>query len=554
MFTRSIITRLTLALIIGVAALLLVTSITATAATTASAIARPQADLSVNPGESIQAAIDAANDGDTILVNAGDYTESLTLSKPVSLTGVNSDTTIIHAMPNQRVLTVTGATITNSVVISGLTFTGGQSDIGAGLFITDSAQPIIHSIIATHNRATTRGGGLYTTEALTMTKSQFIDNLAFDFAGHPGYGGGVYAADQAQIAQSQFISNLSPYGAGMYAAHEVSVSATEFISNFAMEGAGLNGAGEVSVFQGLFSGNFGSGGGGSAISAEQVLVVTGTRFVNNSTSEEGGAVFAYHGPVTMTQAQFTNNRTTFKSGGAVYVYSGRLHVSASQFISNSAYANGGAIYANDTADLINVSFISNTALQSGGGLYASEAVTLANVDFISNTALQYGGGAYISDTAILIDTDFISNTARQSGGGAYLAGSATMFDGRFEGNQTLSGDGGGMLSFSSPLELTGTIFIRNSAITGGGGGLVYGGSHARIVNALFSGNTNNMWGAAITTFPNSEMEILNSTITYPGSNPQWAITNIGAELHVTNTIITSHSLAIAGTYQRTTED
>ncbi|MEP7357489.1 MAG: hypothetical protein ABI847_09650, partial [Anaerolineales bacterium] len=42
------------------------------------------ATIDVNPGESIQAAIDAAPPGETILIHAGLYTESLTLSKAVS--------------------------------------------------------------------------------------------------------------------------------------------------------------------------------------------------------------------------------------------------------------------------------------------------------------------------------------------------------------------------------------------------------------------------------------------------------------------------------------
>jgi pectin methylesterase-like acyl-CoA thioesterase len=90
-------------------------------------LAQPRSPATlVNCSGSIQACIDAANDGDTILIAAGRYTESLTLSKPVSLTGENRDTTIIHAIAGQRVLTVTGATISTTVVISGLTFTGGE--------------------------------------------------------------------------------------------------------------------------------------------------------------------------------------------------------------------------------------------------------------------------------------------------------------------------------------------------------------------------------------------------------------------------------------------
>src|SRR5258706_3434207 len=90
--------------------------------------------INVNPGDSIQAAIDAAAPGQTVFISAGTYTESLTLSQTVSLMGVNSATVIIHALPNQRVLTATGALVDSSVVISGLSLTGGevQGFLGAG--------------------------------------------------------------------------------------------------------------------------------------------------------------------------------------------------------------------------------------------------------------------------------------------------------------------------------------------------------------------------------------------------------------------------------------
>src|SRR5690349_3892996 len=54
---------------------------------------------------SIQECIDLANPGDTILISAGNYTESLTLSKAVSLTGALSSTAVLHAPPNTRILT-----------------------------------------------------------------------------------------------------------------------------------------------------------------------------------------------------------------------------------------------------------------------------------------------------------------------------------------------------------------------------------------------------------------------------------------------------------------
>ncbi len=137
----------------------------------------------INCSGSIQACIDSASDGDTILIAAGRYTESLTLSKPVSLTGENRDTTIIHAVEGQRVLTVTGALISNSVVISGLTFTGGAADYGGGMLITHTALPLIRSVNIINNQASINGGGLYARLTLTLIDSYFISNTAKNFGG-----------------------------------------------------------------------------------------------------------------------------------------------------------------------------------------------------------------------------------------------------------------------------------------------------------------------------------------------------------------------------------
>ena len=49
------------------------------------------ATLSVQPGESIQAAIDSAQAGETVQISGGDYGESLVVNKPLVLKGVGSD-------------------------------------------------------------------------------------------------------------------------------------------------------------------------------------------------------------------------------------------------------------------------------------------------------------------------------------------------------------------------------------------------------------------------------------------------------------------------------
>ena len=246
MFLRSI-ASLTIVFIIFIASLLLVTSFM-----TMPVIARPRADLIVDPGESIQAAIDAATDGDTILINAGDYTESLTLSKPVSLTGVNSDTTIIHAFAGQRVLTVTGATISNSVIISGLMFTDGDATGGQGAGAYPTPTPIFSEPTRTATPTPTpRSKSTLSQQASQPSPNQtgqpsptrqisqpspaaqarqpvratqdliwLMNQSPDDFAPTiDGLGGGLLITNSAQPQSEavRFANNLAGYGGGLYA-------------------------------------------------------------------------------------------------------------------------------------------------------------------------------------------------------------------------------------------------------------------------------------------------------------------------------------------------
>lgn len=84
------------------------------------------ADINVNPGDSIQTAINTASNGDTIIINPGSYTESFTINKPLTITSDG----------NVATTTITGKiTVTSSdVVVEELTVTnpGGNEGIVVG--------------------------------------------------------------------------------------------------------------------------------------------------------------------------------------------------------------------------------------------------------------------------------------------------------------------------------------------------------------------------------------------------------------------------------------
>jgi hypothetical protein len=317
----------------------------------AAPFSRPaQADILVTT--TIQAAINTANPGDTVIVPAGNYTESLTLSKAVSLTGVSSATTIIHALPNQRVLTVTGAAISNSVVISGLTLTGGNvtggdscpTFCGGGLLITGTAQPLLQNLIIANNQAGWYGGGAYTGvgSPLTLVDTKFISNST------RYYGGGLATGDRSVITNVSFLSNRASRLSG--------------------------------------------GAGGGLATLGPATFITDSRFENN-TSVSAGGLLGYN--TTIKDTDFISNGTSWEGGGAIMIGSNTLM--GGRFERNTSVIGGGGLSANGSLTITNIQFIRNNS-QWGGGVfyYADSKGQIINSLFAGNTATDTGAALYIS--------------------------------------------------------------------------------------------------------------------------------------------------------------
>lgn len=90
----------------------------------------------------IQTAVDAANDGDTILVASGTYNENIYIPKPVSLVGEDSATTIIYI---SHQIFFDDAGIGGS--ISGFTISGSGADKYANIYCWRSTVTITNNII-----------------------------------------------------------------------------------------------------------------------------------------------------------------------------------------------------------------------------------------------------------------------------------------------------------------------------------------------------------------------------------------------------------------------
>jgi predicted outer membrane repeat protein len=140
--------------------------------------------------------------------------------------------------------------------------------------------------------------------------------------------------------------------------------------------------------------------------------------------------------LTATNVQFLNNQTT-NNGGAIFLVAGAtLTVSQSSFVGNDAGISGGAIGSSGavTVNVTNSTFSGNTAVTSGGVLRVTvpTAANFTNNTFVGNTApvgpvlSKNAGGAITLTNNILSGAAVFCDTGNMTdGGGNVLFGGGT---------------------------------------------------------------------------------------------------------------------------------
>ncbi|MEW6097357.1 MAG: right-handed parallel beta-helix repeat-containing protein [bacterium] len=154
------------------------------------------ADLYV-PGSytTIQSAINAATNGDTVLVNNGTYIENINfLGKGITVQSVNGTTsTIIDGNASSSVVTFNSGEGTNSV-LSGFTIQNGRAHSGGGICCRSSSSPTITNCTISGNSANYDGGGIYCSfSSLAISNCTISGNSA-------NYGGGIFCHSSSSPA------------------------------------------------------------------------------------------------------------------------------------------------------------------------------------------------------------------------------------------------------------------------------------------------------------------------------------------------------------------
>jgi parallel beta-helix repeat protein len=382
----------------------------------------------------IQAAINVAQNGDTVEVAPGTYYENLSwIAKSIYLIGAGADATIIHGDGTNWCLLMQN--VPNSARIEGFTFTGGAG--GISLY---SSSPTLFENIITGNSGN-QGGGLRLDNSSPVLESNTIS------------------------------SNTALYGGG--GLNVRNASAPTLIGN------------EISGNSGWGSGN---GGGGLYI-----YYASGT-LVNNSitgnSSNNGGGLSIEHSSPTLTDNLITDNSATL-NGGGVSMYGGAPVLMGNSISNNIAITgNGGGIrtISGSLPALINNSITGNTAGNEGGGVCSGDDFADFTGNYISGNSAQNGGGlSIVAPTAIFANNTITGNSATYEGGGIRVTwySTATLTNNVIAGNSASQGGGVYLAWYSCPT-LTNNTIASNS-----GGGLYNDTVHPGnpiITNSIFWAN------------------------------------------------------------------
>lgn len=189
----------------------------------------------------IQAAIDKAKPGDTVLVSAGRYMEDIRLKEDMVLQGEGADVTIIEGSGNASV--VEGA---KGAVIEGFTITGSGRKGTIGVTMDAAISCNNAPMTIANNRIINNNTGI----KLYYSPSNIINN---EIAGSKAYG--VYLVYSDSLVQNNVITKSASHG--IYNSY-----ANPEIINNTIEGNFTGVFSEVSrvvVRNNIVTGNFGSG-------------------------------------------------------------------------------------------------------------------------------------------------------------------------------------------------------------------------------------------------------------------------------------------------------
>ncbi|SVB77774.1 uncharacterized protein METZ01_LOCUS230628, partial [marine metagenome] len=415
------------------------------------------------PGEvpTIQEAIDASSNGDTVLVAAGTYYENINFNgKNIAVIGADSSNTIIDGDSSGIVVTFDSGEDTTAV-LKNFTIQNGynnnpstQNFRGGGIFISSSSAKleylnvtnnsaghgggimhdaggysIIRNSTVSGNFGQDRGGGL----VLNSGGTYVITNVIVSGNTSDGAGGGIRIDGNAVLKNVTVVNNTANYngGGGIYTdGGTLTIYSSNISNNTSTQGGGIatgpSGSEFISVYNSTISGNTSSGSGGGFSGVGCGLMMNNVQITDNTSSSNNGGGF-YLQSVFAVLNNITVANNTANNGGGLYVgYNGATNIDNSIFYNNYPQELG---FSDGTE--LNTFYVSYSIIEGGQN----------PVVLYSNDSLYWGSGN-IDANPLFTDTTN-GNYTLQASSPAINAGNPNGFYNDSDGSRNDMGYTGG---------------------------------------------------------------------------------------------------------------
>ncbi len=296
------------------------------------------------PGDqpTIQAAIDAADDGYVIIVAPDTYSENINfLGKAITVKSTDPNnttivsTTIIDGNEEASVVSFNNGEESSSV-LDGFTVQNGEAEDGAGIYCYESSPSISNCNIISNSAD--KGGGIYCYKSSpSIANCTFSDNSAEEDGG----GGGIYCqASSPNITNCTFSDNsatgINSYGAGIYC-----LGSSPSIANCTIKG------------------NWASEDGGGIYCEDSSPSITNCTIIGNWADDDGGAISCLGSSPSIANCTIIGNDADDVGAGIYCCEASLPNITNCTISGNSAIEDGGGIYCQDSSPSITNSILWN---------------------------------------------------------------------------------------------------------------------------------------------------------------------------------------------------
>ena len=421
---------------------------------------------------------------------------------------------------------------THTISFGRINVTGGNADIGGGIFASGFGNVVVFGGEYLGNVATGEGGGAIYSAGGDLNVSGgaiFDSNLA---NGSTGSGGAIFNdGGTVSVNDVEFTANVANRAGGAIEIDGGDLFLTDIVASENIAGAsGMANPGNggvlhvtsgnlVVVSDSVISNNFAAReGGGLWNQAGTRMFVNDTIFDSNvaaglTANDGGGAIFNNGGELTINNGTFDDNTATGTagSGGAIFSVDGRVLVQdSSEFSNNLSSRAGGAVelidgefFDTSSTYIANDTGVSGSANPGNGGAFHITGTGVSSFNgtrFIENLAGSEGGAVWNSATSdtfltnVLFSENVASGNAADNGGGAIFNNGGDVFvdNNVFDENiaDGISGSGGAIFSVNGEVSVVGgSDFIKNQSARAGGAVEIIDGEFSDFNSLFFSNDT-----------------------------------------------------------------